>query len=402
MSQSMPRPMARLFTLPSGGSASQGRGGLTINHGELEEPSPAAPASDPPGGRVMLTGKHFRFFVLGAVLLATLADCPQAFSQIDSVQADSAQPSLHHWAREAQSKVVKIYGAGGLKGLEAYQSGFLVSPEGHIATAWSYVLDVQPVVLLDDGRRFDAEIIHFDPSLEIAVLRIEASGLPFFEIPQQRTVQWGDPVIAVSNLFNVATGNEAASVMQGNIAAIATLDARSGTLKTPYRGEVLVLDLIANNPGAAGGALVDFEGKLAGMLGKELRDTATGVWLNYALPADQFRKTVGDIIAGRLTTTTAAKDPVLPRDQSHNLQTLGLVLVPDVLEATPAFVDRITAGSPSGEGKLRPDDLILRIAGQRVKSQRSLKSLLRTIDRRDNVSMTIQRDTQIVTVVLKP
>ena len=49
-----------LFTLPSGGSASQGRGGLTINH-EREEPSPAATASDPPKGRVMLTGRNLRF-----------------------------------------------------------------------------------------------------------------------------------------------------------------------------------------------------------------------------------------------------------------------------------------------------------------------------------------------------
>ena len=313
-----------------------------------------------------------------------------------------AQSSLHDWAREAQSKVVKIYGAGGLKGLEAYQSGFLISPEGHIATAWSYVLDVEPIVLLDDGRRFESKIIHFEPALEIAVLQIEASGLPYFEIPKQREVQYGDPVLAVSNLFNVATGDEPVSVMQGSIASIATLDARSGTLKTPYRGEVLILDLVANNPGAAGGAVVDIHGKLAGMLGKELRDTATGVWLNYALPSDVFRKTLGDIIAGRATTRASTKDPILPRDQSHSLETLGLVMVPDVLEATPAFVDRVRADSPAQVSELRPDDLILLVSGRRVESQRSLKTLLRAIDRRDDVSMTIQRDTDILTVVLKP
>ncbi|MDA8745871.1 S1C family serine protease [Rubripirellula amarantea] len=318
------------------------------------------------------------------------------------VSTSHAQSSLHPWAREAQTKVAKIYGAGGLKELEAYQSGFLVSPEGHIATAWSYVLDVEPIVLLDDGRRFEAEIIHFDPAIEIAVLKIEASGLPYFAVPKTRTVNYGDPVLAISNLFNVATGNEPASVMQGTVAAIAPLDARSGTFETPYRGDVLVLDLIANNPGAAGGALVDSDGNLVGMLGKELRDAATGVWLNYALPADVFRKTIGDIIAGRVATTTQTKDPMLPRNESHNIQSLGLVLVPDVLETTPAFVDEVIEGTPAYASKLRPDDLILLVDGQRVENQRSLAKLLRTIDRRDNVVMTIQRDTEILTVVLKP
>ncbi len=172
--------------------------------------------------------------------------------------------------------------------MEAYQSGFLVSPEGHVATAWSYVLDVEPIVLLDDGRRFESKIVGFEPSLELAVLKIEASELPFFRI-QRRCCrsQWGDPILAVSNLFGIATGSEPASVMQGSIAGISNLDARRGTFKTPYRGKVLILDLIANNPGAAGGAVVDMRGQLAGMLGKELRDSATGVWLNYAIPGQR-------------------------------------------------------------------------------------------------------------------
>ncbi|MGB7326960.1 MAG: serine protease, partial [Rubripirellula sp.] len=208
----------------------------------------------------------------------------------------AAQDSLAPWSRDAQRRVAKVYGAGGLKGLEAYQSGFLVSPDGHIATAWSYVLDVDPIVQLDDGRRFESKIVGFEPALELAVLKIDASELPYFPVPADTSVQWGDPVIAISNLFNIATGDEPASVMQGSVAAVTQLDARRGTFKTPYRGDVLILDLIANNPGAAGGAVVDAKGNLVGMLGKELRDTATGVWLNYALPASALRTTIGDII----------------------------------------------------------------------------------------------------------
>jgi serine protease Do len=313
-----------------------------------------------------------------------------------------AQPSLSDAARRAQARVVKIYGAGGLSGLEAYQSGIIVSPEGHIATAWSYVLDVEPIVVLDDGRRFEAKIVGFEPALELAVLRCEVSGLPYFRFDEVSPPRWGDPVLAVSNLFGIAAGKEPASVMQGSIAAITPLDARRGTFKTPYRGNVLVLDLIANNPGAAGGALVDVDGNLIGMLGKELRDSSTGVWLNYAVPATALKKTIGDIIAGRKTTAIEDADPILPREQSHQLSTLGLVLVPDVLESTPAFVDDVLGDSPAAEVGLRPDDLILLVEGRRIDSQRTLRDILRRLDRRDRVQVTVQRENEIIPFVLEP
>ncbi len=326
------------------------------------------------------------------------------FAVFLAITAPSAmsQQQLSKLARDAQTRVIKIYGAGGLAGLEAYQSGFLVSPEGHVATAWSYVLDVDPVVVLDDGRRFESKIVGFEPSLELAVLKIEASGLPYFAVNKDAGAQWGDPVIAVSNLFGIAAGDEPASVMQGTIASITKLDARRGTYKTPYRGEVLILDLIANNPGAAGGALVDANGQLVGMLGKELRDAATGVWLNYALPSAALRGAIGDIIAGRKTSVTDSKVPMLDRDKSHSAKTLGLVMIPDVLETTPAYVDDILDIGPAGTAGIQPDDLVLLIDGRRVENQRGMQSILRRIDKRDAVEITVQRDTEIVPLMLRP
>ncbi len=314
----------------------------------------------------------------------------------------TAQPSVRSTAREAQLRVVKIYGAGGVAGLESYQSGFLVSPEGHIATAWSHVLDVDPTVVLDDGRRLDATIVGFEPSLELAVLKVEASELPFFPLEGEASAEWGDPVLAVSNLFGIASGNEPASVVQGIVAAITTLDARRGSFQTPYREEVMILDLIANNPGAAGGAVVDARGRLVGMVGKELRDSETGVWVNYALPVPVLREAIGDIIAGRQSSMADEESPILERDQSHSKETLGLVLVPDVLEKTPAFVDAVTPEAPADQAGIRPDDLLLLVNGQRVEHQRSFDQLLRRIDRRDPVELTLQRGRDIVPVTLRP
>ena len=69
----------------------------------------------------------------------------------------AAQSSYAEVVAQTQPKIVKIFGAGGLRGLEAYQSGFLISPDGHILTVWSYVLDREAVtVYLVDGRKLTA------------------------------------------------------------------------------------------------------------------------------------------------------------------------------------------------------------------------------------------------------
>lgn len=317
-----------------------------------------------------------------------------------------AQPSFARASSQVQDRVVKIYGAGGVGGLDAYQSGFIVSSVGHVATAWSSVLDVDPIVVLSDGRRFESKVVGFEPSLELAVLKLDATDLPFFEVPAGSTdapiARWGDPVLALSNLFNIATGNEPESVMLGRIAARTKLDARRGTFATAYRGEVWLLDLVANNPGAAGGALVDLQGGLIGMLGKELRDRRTGVWLNYAIPADVLRTPIGDIIAGRRSVAPTEQDPLLARDKSHDESTLGLRLVPDVLETTPVYVDTVSATEPAVRADLRPDDLILLVNGRRVPHQRAFREQLRRIDRRDNVMLTVQRKNEILELTIRP
>ena len=336
-----------------------------------------------------------RFLLFTAIATA-------AFVTTALAQASGGQPGLASASAHAQKRVVKIYGAGGLSGLEAYQSGFLVSPDGHVATAWSHVLNIEPVVVLDDGRRFESRIVGFEPALELAVLKIEASQLPFFTVSKETNVQWGDAVLAVSNLFGIATGKESASVMQGSVAAVTNLDARRGTFETTFRGKVLILDLIANNPGAAGGALVDSNGELVGMLGKELRDSTTGVWLNYALPTTALRRAIGDIIAGRTTTVATDEKPLLERSKSHNDRSLGLVMIPDVLDTTPAYVDDVVIDSAASRAGMRPDDLILMVDGRPIKNQSAMRDMLRRIDRRDEVELTIRRSDEIVSLSLEP
>lgn len=302
---------------------------------------------------------------------------------------------------QVQPKIVKIYGAGGLAGLEAYQSGFLISDEGHVLTVWSYVLDSDEVtVILHDGRRHTAKLLGADPRLEIAVLKFEAENLDHFDLDQAIDVPAGTRVLALSNLFNVATGDEPASVQKGAVAAKSNLAARRGAYQTPYEGPVYVLDAMTNNPGAPGGALVNLQGQLLGLLGKELRNSQSNVWLNYAMPIEPLKETVEAIQDGRYMPRPA-NDPAKKPENPLRLELLGLVLVPDVLERTPPFVDEVRPNTPAARASIKPDDLVLFVGTRLVQSIKTLAGELEYIDRDDEVRLTIQRGQELIEVTLK-
>jgi len=84
------------------------------------------------------------------------------------------------------------------------------------------------------------------------------------------------------------------------------------------------------------------------------------------------------------------------------LKYLGIVLVPNVLTKTPAFVDQVQPASLAAIAGLRNDDLILFINSRRVSSQAALLEELTTIDRADKVTLLVQRDNQLQEIVLAP
>jgi len=334
------------------------------------------------------------------LILATLAltcACPAITRSAD---APFAAASFAGVIQEVQPKIVKIYGAGGFRGLEPYQSGFLVSAEGHALTVWSYVLDTDFItVTLDDGRKFEAKLLGADPRLELALLKIDADGLPYFDMASPSTAATGTRVLAFSNLFGVAAGDEPSSVLHGSVAIKSQLEARRGVFETPYRGPAYILDAMTNNPGAAGGALTDRQGRLLGMLGKELRNSLNNTWLNYAVPVEEMSATVAEIRSGKFVERPADSGAV-KSEHALRADLLGLVLVPDVLERTPPFVDRVRGGSPAAVAGLRADDLLLFVNGQLVQSVKALSAELARIDRADKVQLTVLRGQELISIEL--
>lgn len=339
--------------------------------------------------------------VAGTLRVPSLAWSLTMFLAVFLQATSASSQSFADIVDQTQPKIVKIFGAGGLRGLEAYQSGLLISGEGHILTAWSYVLDSDGVtVYLNDGRKLQAEIVGMDPRTEVAVLKIDGQNLPHFNLDEAVMLDGGARVLAFSNLFGVALGNEPASVLHGVVAAKTDLAARRGALATNYRGPAYVLDAMTNNPGAAGGALTDRRGRLAGLLGKELKSSTTDIWLNYAIPVGELASTIDQIIAGKFRSAPRGEGEKKPREH-HTLVALGIRLVPNFLPKTPPFVESVRPGSSAAKAGIRPDDLVLFLAERVVQSSQQLTDELAYIDRLDSVKLTLQRGQELIEVTLE-
>lgn len=313
----------------------------------------------------------------------------------------TANNTLQRLNLETQPKVVKIFGVGGFRQLEAYQTGIFVSPSGHILTAQSLVLDQGEVTVVQwDGKRTNGKVIGIDPVKELALVKIDVSEpAEHFPLESVEIMVPGTRVLAFANVFGIAVYDEPVSVLQGVITGVAPLSARRGSFHANYSGKIYVLDAATNNPGAAGGAVTDLSGRLIGLIGKELRSESAGTWLNYCLPTEALREPVEQMMKGESSAPPQVVDD--PRDR-NTLGSYGIVLVPDVLERTPPYIDRVVKKSSAARAGLRPDDLLVAVEGRTVTSQRDLIVTIASAPDAERLSLTVLRDRDLVQVSMEP
>ena len=338
-----------------------------------------------------------RTFRLAGCLLLSLT---VSLGQQSSLRAEAR--SSYETIDYVLPRMVKIFGAGGVRSLAAYGTGFLVSKDGHIVTVWSHVLDPDEViVVLNDGRRFTASVLGAEPGLDLAVLKLNVEDreldLPHFSLTNEiSSASEGTRILAFSNMFKVATGDEPVSVVHGVIAAKTNLQARRGSFEVPYNGSVYVIDAATNNSGAAGGLLTTREGRLLGMIGRELRNAETNTWVNYSIPLANLSDSVQQIISGNFRSSADERDaPTAARN--YDPTDFGIVMVPDVLFRTPAYVDRTLVGSDARTNGLQSNDLVLFVGDDLVQSIREMKEVIGRLEAGDTLRLTIRRDDQLKT-----
>jgi serine protease Do len=299
-----------------------------------------------------------------------------------------------------QRSLVKIYGAGGLQWLEAYQSGFIVSEEGHIATADSLVLEEGEVTVVSaSGDRYAGRVLGSDPLLRVAVVKIDPAGesLGVVDLDQPAEPSFGTPLLAFSNLFNIASGAEPASVMRTHLAGVVPREVAFGSGASRGTDRLLLVDSVTSNPGAAGGLLTDFRGRPVGMIGVEQRGRVTGGWLNYALPATQVSASVRRILQGD-RFLDSQQDTV--RQAVNPFEQWGFAVVETIAARTPPFVEYVRPGSPAAEAGVHADDLLVMVDGLVTATTTETERLLTLRSGGDTFSLTLQREGYLIEVEL--
>ncbi len=295
-------------------------------------------------------------------------------------------------------RMVKIFGAGGIKKLYSYETGFLVSPQGHIVTVWSHVLDRDEVVIvLNDGRRFTGSVVAIEPKLDLAVLKLQGEDLdlPYFKLNEMQTASPGRRILAFSNMYKVATGNEPVSVLHGVIAARTKLDARRGMNQVPYEGTVYIVDAVTNNSGAGGGLITTYDGKLLGVIGKQLRNTRTNTWVNYAIPLQVLQKPIQQMIDGTYKYSSTDE-----KDNPNQFKPIdfGIVMIPNIVYKTPSYIDKVVSGSSAEKAGLKKNDLIVFVNDELVQSNRNLLREFNKIKPGDRIDLVVRRENKLVTI----
>src|SRR5262249_29433546 len=322
-------------------------------------------------------------------------------------------------ADEVNQKLVKLFGAGGIRGLPSYGTGVLISKDGYILTVNSHILDTRDLrVHTYDGTKYHADVIVREPELDIALCKINRGKGPtarkidiehYFDpakAAKMPVLESGTGVLAFSNQFQIATRDEPVSVQRGVIAAHSKLLGRVGIFQAAYRGDVYVIDAITNNPGAGGGVIVTRKGELIGLIGKELRNELTNTWINYAVPFNTVidgTDEEGNKVKISIMDVVTKKDkyrPVKPRAILENVSYHGIVLVPNVVERTPPYVEEVEPGSPAEAAKLKPDDLIVYVDGIPVPDINTFNQMMATYAPGE-VKLEVQRGDKLETVPLK-
>lgn len=307
--------------------------------------------------------------------------------------------------RSGQEVVVKLFGAG-VGTLDSYGSAVLVSDKGHAVTVWNHLVNTGYLTaVVSDGRRYTVKVVGTSLEHDLAVLKLESEDgetFPFVDWKSFAEASAGEPVLAFSNMFHVATGNEPVSVVHGVIASNSILEAGFGRWQFPVQTPVYLLDAVTNNSGAAGGLLTNLQGQPLGLLGREIRHRETDAWVNYAVPWKTLQPVLAAVLEGRQITTAAAEADSKKQLSDRQLTAqFGLTLLPGFLQKTPAYVDRIIPDSAAAQAGLQRGDLVLMVSDEVIQSVTDFKSALGKLRKGQTVSVTVSRDNRLQNVSLR-
>ncbi len=266
-------------------------------------------------------------------------------------------------------------------------TGFIITNDGLIATNKHVVEKATKnlVVVTNDGKSYPAEVKALDPTLDFALIKIDAKNLPVATLGNSDTLQVGQPVIAIGN----ALGEYQNTVTSGVISAKArTIQAGDGISSAEQLDNLLQTDA-AINPGNSGGPLVNLAGQVIGV-NTAVAGDAQGI--GFAIPINAAKNAIDSFTTqGRIVRAGLGVRYVTVTKELARLNKLPVdygVLLTTGRGNQPA----VTANSPAAQAGLRDGDLIVAINGTKIDESRSLPSVIGQFKPGDEIEVTYLRD----------
>jgi serine protease Do len=252
------------------------------------------------------------------------------------------------------------FGPGGTREItrrqESLGSGVIVSSDGYILTANHVVQGASEirVIVAGDDKKYAVKVIGTDPSTDIAVLKIDAQGLPAIALGDSSQLEVGDVALAIGNPFGVGQ-----TVTMGIVSGLGRTSFPFDEANSYPRYKDFIQTDAAINPGNSGGALVDAEGRLIGINASIISSTLGNEGVGFAIPINLARHVMEQLIhSGKVTRGYLG---VYPADITPELaQSFNL---PD---QNGALVNDVAPNSPAQRAGIQSGDVIIEFNGQKV------------------------------------
>ncbi len=270
-------------------------------------------------------------------------------------------------------------------------SGVIITAEGYIVTN-NHVIDEadQIEVMLDDNRKYNAQLVGQDPNTDLALLKIKEKDLPYLQFGNSDTLQVGEWVLAVGNPFNLTS-----TVTKGIVSAKARA-IEIPQSKNQMRIEAFIQTDAAVNRGNSGGALVNLKGELVGINTAIASNTGNFTGYSFAIPTSIVKKITDDL--KKYGTVQRAMLGISIRDVDADLaEKEGLKKLSGV------YIAGVGKKGAAAEAGLQVGDVIVAVNGNKIKNTSQLQEQIARYKPNDKVRVTFYRKDQekTVTVTLK-
>lgn len=264
-------------------------------------------------------------------------------------------------------------------------SGFLISSDGMIVTNRHVVTDKDAIyeVMLNNGKKYNAQVLARDAVLDVALMKINGSGFPYLELGNSDNLDVGQSVIAIGNALGEFKNTVSVGVVSGLSRSIVAGD---GSGQSERLDKVIQTDA-AINPGNSGGPLLNLNGKVVGINVAVVQGSSN---VGFALPINSVKSVIDSVKkTGKIVRPYIGFRYVPITEDIKNRNNLSVDY--GILIARGQNINDLAVmpGSPANKAGILENDIILEIDGVKINTENDFASLIRSKNIGDTVMLRV-------------